>query len=82
MCHIGHMRIASIRELHTNTGKLVRESAKGEILITERGRPVAMLKTVTVADLVDKPFPKRTLRSMPKVGVDSTDYISEDRDGR
>ena len=76
------MKTASIRELHTNTGKLVRESAKGEILITERGRPVALLKTVKIADLTDKPFPKRSLRSMPKVDVDSTEYISEDRDGR
>ncbi|HWB60750.1 MAG TPA: type II toxin-antitoxin system prevent-host-death family antitoxin [Chthoniobacteraceae bacterium] len=74
------MKTASIRELHEHTGKLVRASAKGKIVITERGRPVALLKTVEAADLAGKPFPKRDLRRMPKVSVDSTDYISADRD--
>jgi prevent-host-death family protein len=76
------MRTATIRELHMNTGKLVRASAHENILITERGRSVAVLKSATGVDLVGKPFPKRDIRKMPKVKGDSTIYISEDRDAR
>ena len=76
------MRTATIRDLHMNTGKLVRASAQEKILITERGRPVALLKNAEAVDLVGKPFPKRDRRKMPRIKVDSTIYISEDRDGR
>jgi prevent-host-death family protein len=76
------MRTASIRELHSRTGELVRAAASRNIVITERGRPVAILKPLAAADLSGKRFPKRDLRKLPKVRVDSTIYISEDRDGR
>jgi len=76
------MRKASIRELREHTGELVRATAEGKILITERGRPVALLKAIEAADLTGKPFPKRDLRSMQKISVDSTDYIAADREGR
>lgn len=76
------MKTVTIRDLHMNTGKLVRASAHGKILITERGRPVALLKGAQAADLTGKPFPKRDRRKMPRVKVDSTIYISQDRDGR
>ncbi len=82
MCHIGHMRSATIRELHMNTGKLVRASVHEKIVITERGRPVALLKNVELAELGGKVFPKRDLRKMPRVRVDSTTYVSADRDAR
>jgi antitoxin (DNA-binding transcriptional repressor) of toxin-antitoxin stability system len=65
-----------------NTGKLVRASAHEKIVITERGRAVALLKGASPADLAGKPFPKRDLRKMPKVQGDSTTYISEERDAR
>jgi antitoxin (DNA-binding transcriptional repressor) of toxin-antitoxin stability system len=42
-----------------NTGKLVRASAHERIVITERGRAVALLKGATPPDLIGKPFPKR-----------------------
>jgi antitoxin (DNA-binding transcriptional repressor) of toxin-antitoxin stability system len=76
------MRTATIRELHMNTGKLVRASAHEKIIITDRGQPVALLKRPDGPDLVGKPFPKRDIRKMPKAKGDSTDYISRDRDGR
>jgi antitoxin (DNA-binding transcriptional repressor) of toxin-antitoxin stability system len=76
------MKTATIRELHMNTGKLVRASASENILITDRGQAVAVLKSASAAELVGKPFPKRDIRKMPKVKGDSTDYISRDRDGR
>lgn len=76
------MRTATIRELHMNTGKLVRESVREKIVITERGQPIALLKKLEPAELVGKPFPKRDLRKMPRVSVDSAILISEDRDER
>jgi prevent-host-death family protein len=76
------MKTASIRELHTNTGRLVRASAKEKIVITERGRPVALLKTVEATDLAGDFFPKRDMRKMPRIRTDSTACISEERDAR
>ena len=76
------MKTATIRELHINTGKLVRASVHENILITDHGEAVAVLKRAKAADLIGKPFPKRDIRKMPKVPGDSTVYISEDRDGR
>jgi antitoxin (DNA-binding transcriptional repressor) of toxin-antitoxin stability system len=76
------MKTATIRELHMNTGNLVRASLQEKILITERGRPVAILKGAEAAELVGKPFPIRDRRKMPRVKVDSTIHVSADRDGR
>jgi len=76
------MKTATIRELHMNTGKLVRASAHENILITDRGQAVAILKCAQAAELIGKPFPKRDICNMPKVPGDSTVYISEDRGGR
>ncbi len=76
------MKTATIRELHMNTGKLVRASAHENILITDHGEPVAVLKRAKAADLIGKPFPKRDIRKMPKSNIDSTIYVSQDRDGR
>jgi prevent-host-death family protein len=65
-----------------HTGKLVRASVHEKILITDRGQPVAVLKSAEAAELIGKPFPKRDIRKMPKVKGDSTTYISEERDAR
>jgi prevent-host-death family protein len=76
------MRSASIRELHSRTGEIVRAAASNKIVITDRGRPVAVLKALEAADLSGRLFPKRDLRKMPKVKIDSTIYVSEDRNRR
>jgi prevent-host-death family protein len=76
------MKTVTIRDLHHRTGEVVRASAHEKILITERGRAVALLKGVEPADLAGKPFPKRDRRKLPRVRVDSTVYISEERDAR
>ena len=76
------MKSITIRELHMNTGKLVRATVHENILITDRGQAVAVLKSAKAADLVGKPFPKRDIRKMPRSNVDSTIYVSQDRDGR
>jgi prevent-host-death family protein len=76
------MKSVTIHELHMNTGRVVRASVHGNILITERGQPVAVLKSAKADHLLRKPFPKRGLRRMPKIPVDSADYISQERDAR
>ena len=76
------MKSVTIRELHMNTGKLVRATEHENILITDRGRAVAVLKNAKAADLVGKPFPKRDIRKMPRSNIDSTIYVSQDRAGR
>ena len=76
------MKVVSIRELHEHTGELVRQALKEPILVTDRGRQVAMLKAITGVETSGKLFPKRKLSSLPKVAVDSTIYISEERDAR
>ena len=82
MCHTGHMKSVSIRELHEHTGQLVRQAQKEPVIVTDRGQQVAVLKPITAAEMSGKPFPKRKVSSLPKVNVDSTDYISEERDAR
>lgn len=76
------MKTVTIRDLHYRTGEVVRAAAREKILITERGRAVALLKAIGRADLDGQPFPKRDRRKLPRVRVDSTVYISQDRDGR
>jgi antitoxin (DNA-binding transcriptional repressor) of toxin-antitoxin stability system len=61
---------------------VVRAAARNKIVITERGRPIAVLKALEAVDLGGKLFPKRDLRKMPRVKIDSTVYISEDRQAR
>lgn len=82
MCHIGHMKVITIRDLHQHTGKFVRQAQKEVIFVTDRGQQVAVLKGITVAETTGKPFPKRKLSSLPRVSIDSTVYISEERDAR
>ena len=76
------MRTATIHKLHMNTGKLARAAAHQKIIITERGQPVALLKAVDGPGLVGKPFPRRDIPKMLKSKVDSTIYVSQDRDRR
>jgi hypothetical protein len=59
------MRTADTHELHRKTGKLVRASVEQKF---------------EAAELTGKPFPKRDRRKMPHVKIDSTSYVSADRD--
>ena len=76
------MKTVTIRDLHHRTGDVVRAAAREKILITERGRAIALLKGIHPAELSGKPFPKRDRRKLPRVRIDSTAYISQDRDAR
>ncbi len=74
------MKTASIRELHEKTGRLVRQAQTEKILITDRGRVIAVLKSAETQDWPGKPFPKRALADLPKVRFDSTVYLCEERE--
>ena len=76
------MKSVSIRELHEHTGKVVRQAQKEPIFVTDRGQQIAVLKSITSAETFGKPFQKRKLSSLPRVKIDSTIYLSEERDAR
>ena len=78
------MKPIEIRELRLKTGEWVRRAARGErVVITERGRPVALLLPVRPGDL-STPFRERRTSpefdSLPPVPGDAGEYVSEDRD--
>lgn len=82
------MRKASVRELHINTSKLVREAAEGSaIMIESRGKPVAELRPPGSAKRYPAPEEKeRMFAEMEKLWArmpqmpDSAEIILEDRD--
>jgi len=78
------MRKISIRELHEATGKLVREATREPYVVTDRGRPVAVLGPVEALPKKHTAFRDRKLlpafKRLPKIPGDSTIGISEDRD--
>jgi hypothetical protein len=76
------MKVITIRELHEHTGKFVRQAQKEPVFVTDRGQQIAVLKGITTAEYAGKPFPRRKLNSLPRVSIDSTVYISEERDAR
>ena len=81
------MRRISIRELHDETGKWVREAARvDELVVTERGRPIATIVPYREPPK-GNPFRERKLRSgyaallgRLRGGTDSARIVSEDRD--
>lgn len=76
------MKQISIRDLHSNTGKWVRRAAQQEeIIVTDRGRPVAALVPFD-REKRGKPLPNRwkQVQKMQRIPVDSSVYISEMRD--
>jgi prevent-host-death family protein len=75
------MRSASIRDLHIHTSELVREAAEGSVIVIEkRGEPIAELRPLTGKQRPPFPDFKAIRARMPRMDVDSTDLISEDRD--
>jgi antitoxin (DNA-binding transcriptional repressor) of toxin-antitoxin stability system len=81
------MKTITIRELHSATGKWVRQAkVLGEVQVTERGRIIA--KIVPATAVPERPyFSRRKLTrafrtANPRLsgGTDSTQIIAEDRD--
>ena len=83
MCH---MKTITIRELHQQTGRWVRQARSDEVFVTERGQLIA--KIVPASPPPAKPFfadPRYTRaflrhRKALRGGTDATEIISQDRD--
>lgn len=80
------MKTITIRELHQETGRWVRQASSGEVYVTERGQLIA--KIVPAAPPPAKPYftnpqyTKAFLRYMQSLrgGTDATGIVSQDRD--
>jgi prevent-host-death family protein len=85
------MKQVTLRELHQNTGTLVREAVRlGGIVVTDRGTPIARIEPAP-GPRSDRPFKRRRLlpayqelleTAALRGGTDSTEIITEDREGR
>jgi prevent-host-death family protein len=78
------MKTISIRELHLETGRWVRQAAsQGPIVVTDRGRRIAALQPFD-ASMTGRPLPNReaAIRRRSKVPVDSAVYQAELRADR
>ena len=87
------MKVVTLRELHARTGQVVRAvSQQGQILITDNGRTIARMVPESAAAEVPyfarRKFVSVAMRKLIESGklgaggTDSTQAISEDREGR
>ncbi len=77
------MKKAGIREARQNLTALIDEVLKGrEVIITDRGRPVARL--LPAKRKLNKPYTSHAgfRRSMPRVNPPLSEAILEDREDR
>lgn len=76
----------SIRELHESTGDWVRRAARERsVVVTDRGRPVAVLRHYSAMELGGPALPNREkeIGRLPFLGdVDSATGVSAERDAR
>ncbi len=80
-----HMTTISIRKLHLKTGERVRQAARRqELIITERGAPVAILIPFEPTYAVPHFAARKLLPGVATLRAlghhDSTHFISADRD--
>jgi len=82
VCNIVPMKLVSIRELHQSTGRIVRSAAEEAAIVTDQGRPVAIIKGIAPGDLLARPLPADhwQSRERPTIHADSTAAVSADRD--
>jgi len=76
------VKTISIKQLHAETGRWVRAAKQGPITVTDRGERIASLVPHAPADHPAPVFSIKERGFRPKTPVDSTLYISADRDGR
>lgn len=50
------MKYVSVRELKNQASKVVREAERGDVIVTSRGRPVALLQRLGQDELEDYLF--------------------------
>ena len=78
------MKTISIEELHDQTERVVGEAARDTIAVTKNGLPQVILKPYPDEAALKRRWQERerTLAALPRINADSTEYISQDRDGR
>jgi antitoxin (DNA-binding transcriptional repressor) of toxin-antitoxin stability system len=77
------VKTISIKQLHARTGHWVRAARTTPVIVTDRGEKIATLQPhlepTRPAAVIDWAARKKW---MPVSSIDSTVFISEDRDGR
>ena len=78
------MGTISVEDLHEQTGQFVGLAAQEDIVVVQRGQPLAILKRFPDAVQWQRHWEAREqkLATLPRIDVDSTEYVSQDRDGR
>lgn len=77
------MEKAGIREARQNLSVLLEEVKKGrEIIITDRGKPVARLVPVREETRMEFGSHKRTRNRMPRLDPPLSERISDEREDR
>ena len=78
------MKTISVEELHEQTERFISQAAQDTMVVTRNGRPQAILKPYPGEDSLKQHWieRERVLTRLPQLIVDSTEYISQDRDGR
>ncbi len=76
------MKTISITQLHAETGRWVRAAKHETVVITRRGKKVAMLSPRIEEEKPRPVFTGRDWSQLPSTGMDSTIIISGDRDAR
>jgi len=76
------MKTVSIRELHQSTGKIVRSVVEEPAVVTDQGRPMAVIMPFDGTDFPGRPLPRGHWQTRPRPLLDgsSTTVVSEDRD--
>lgn len=78
------MKTISLDDLHRQTGEFVRLATTEDIVVMDSGQPVVLLKRFpeTGSQRLRWEERERALAPLPAIDADSTDYVSEDRNGR
>ena len=74
------MKTISIKQLHAETGRWVRAATKQSIVVTDRGERIATLQSHDATAEARPVFTLKGRSPRPKISIDSTAGISEDRD--
>jgi PHD/YefM family antitoxin component YafN of YafNO toxin-antitoxin module len=78
------MKTISIEELHDQTDQIINQAAQDTLVVTRNGRPQAILKPYPDETSLKQHWAEREqlLNRLPKMTVETSEYISQDRDGR
>ena len=86
-----HMKQVSLRELHEKTGLLIRDARRvGGLIVTDRGTAIARIEPVDYRPAPNPFLARQVLPAYQRLlrsgrlgrGTDSTQSVSDDRDGR